>query len=756
MAQSPGNQSSAPEEKKPRKRRKKSDATRDASTLRAATTANLYDFTVDFFTHFGAPPEMLESNTPHGALRVHLPEALATHFGNDELVLVFQRVEAGSGQQLVAHGSKVFDAMLAWLDRQSATSVRRLPLRHAGSELLLQAVHPRNAGIAGLKLSDSREPIYLFYWRITYRADDKREEIYLVALNETGTTLALGIPSEARSSRKRDNSEGMAWLRTVLEASEPILAPMSEGDAAGESGGETAGIKLPPVTQLVRLAEQARKYVTWHADVRCAKHEGEILPRLYKIANRLTGYYEQQMEELTSAQGSGRRDALEEDLARKIAEEVENHRLRVQLELCGYVLLYTPVAVAEMQITDGKRTAPLRVQMDRFTGVLRRPLCTSCGTELSDAILCRNGHVVCDACLRQCQGCGDTLCASCGVAECPVCGKQNCDQCSRACRACGERACNEHLERCPVCYDDVCFACQEVCAECGVRQCRSHLRADAVLNSDGRTRLICASCAVRCPGCQQYSARMATCALSGQRYCRNCLVTCADCGRTVGPGYYGVQASGRVVCRACVRLCASCGHPAERIAHCTACGDECCENCQGSCHVCGDVFCARHIAQVEDCGHWLCTEHALACHVGHERICPTCNGVTCAICDRHFCRHHSTACTICGKYYCSACVDGDSDVCETCGAFITGRLPVVDLRREPVAASPSVRTLLDGAIWLKATNRDLTLYLGTHKNAAKTLVSVRAKPDGSSYITSRRLTWIDLDHLNAYRRSKQK
>lgn len=768
MAQRRKNASPALQEKKPRGRRGKTEASQkaasqEAAALRAASTLGLHAFAIDFFTHFGAPPEFLEGENPHGALRVQLQGALARHFGGEEMVLAFQRVEAGSNQQLVAHGSKIFDAMLSWLDLQSASSVRRLPLLHAGSEPLLKAVRPRNAGITGLKLGDNREPIFLFYWRITYRADDKREEVFLVALNGEGELIATGSPDALAAGKGRNRQRALARLQSALEASEAVMSPASADDTereetesppSGVPGVKSEpAIKLPPVTHLVRLAEQARKYATWHADVRCAEHEGEILPRLFKIANRLTGYYEQQMEELSSTQSTARREALEEDLARKIDEEVENHRLRVHLELCGYVLLYVPVATAEMRLSDGKHAAPLRVRMDRFTGEVVRPHCASCGNDLSDVVLCRNGHIVCDNCTRHCAQCGDMLCVDCGVAACPVCAKQNCDQCGRECRACGERACLEHLAQCPICLDEVCHGCLEECAECGVRQCRSHLRADAVPDKDGETRLICSTCAVRCPGCKQYSAQIDTCALSGQRFCRNCLVQCSECHRTVGPGFYGTMPSGKIVCRDCVRLCAGCNRPAESILHCALCGEECCEACSGKCDVCGEIHCSRHIETVHACGHNVCTRDALACHIGHEVVCPTCSR-SCGICDRPYCTDHHSACALCGKYYCSACVEFESGLCATCGAFALGTLPPIDLRGEPNAVRTDAELFGEPTtIWRKSRNRDVTLYLGETGRKGKVLITVRAKSSGGTYLFTRRLNWIDLDQFSRYRRA---
>ena len=331
----------------------------------------------------------------------------------------------------------------------------------------------------------------------------------------------------------------------------------------GESNadGQPISPKLPPMTHLVRLAEAARKYASYHADLRCVSHEAEILPRLYQTLNRLTTYYGQQIEEVydTFDPSGEKRQTLEEDLERKIAEEVENHRLRVQVVLFSYAILQIPVAVADMVLSDGLREAPVQVTLNRYTGALMRPRCHVCNAPVRAVALGRNGHICCDECLCQCASCQDVLCSDCGVEPCPVCGRENCDGCSEFCWACGRRACVVHIAPCPTCGDSVCLTCQTECGVCGSRQCRSHLRVDCVPASDSSTTLICSECAVRCPGCQQYSAMVDICHASGQRFCSNCLATCARCGNRFGPGYWvESSADGKGYCQNCLQECPTC------------------------------------------------------------------------------------------------------------------------------------------------------------------------------------------------------
>ena len=749
---------------KPARRSRKARAAIAALDPDTIAPPDLRAFTVDFFNLFGGEVTPLDKRK-QPSLRVRLPEALAAHFGEDELLLAFQSVEAGSGQQLVAHGSRTFDRMLAFVEKRSALTVRRLPARHTDSEGLMRAVRPRNAGIANLRLREQPEPRYAFHWRITYRADDKREELYTVVLDEQGALMVFAhpltfeqllaesepMPPPAEAAvRKLDagngagNGDGPQQVATG-EATEDPPEVTSVDDASAEEeplapgAPPRTGPRLPPMTQLVRSAETARKFAVYHADLRCAVHEAEIMPRLFKALNRLTTYYGQQIEEMRddSDPNGEKRVALEADLDRKRAEEIENHRLHVRVELCGYAIVYLPTAVAEMTLTDGAVSAPLRVRLDRYTGAIERPLCHACGSETEDVILCRNGHVACDACTRQCAGCGDVLCAACGVESCPVCGRDNCDECGSACLACGSRACADHQSRCPICGDAVCHACQAACDACGVRQCRSHLRADAVPNFDGSTALICATCAVRCPGCNQYSAHMGTCSISGQRFCDNCLVSCRECGQRVGFGFYVADHDGAAVCKNCVVTCPSCGAVTSDSSPCATCGASTCTNCGRHCAVCGKLYCQEHSEVVAACGHVLCHHHAGICHIGLEPVCTIC-AEPCAICESTYCTQHQSVCRWCGRAYCSRCVGENSGLCLTCGSLLRHGEPV-DIAGEPCSASGDVQHLAHSFIWRRAINRDMAVYAGT-STLGVVLVVARTHKGGKLAVITRKLS----------------
>lgn len=715
---------------------------------------DLRRFTMDYFTFFGGTVRPLDRRK-QGPLEIELPGELVDYFGAPHLRVGFHAVTPGSDMELVAHGSRLFDRMLGLLDRRGALTVQVLPSRHTSSQELLAAIRPLNASIAELKMREETQSRYVFNWRITYRADDKREELYTVMLAENGERIPLADDVTAISTDKQDaltpgsrageiGANGTVSDANAGAASEPVALETLWTDATPlpvelDGNGEPLPPKLPPMTHLTRLAETARKYAIYHADVRCVSHEAEILPRLYKVLNRLTSYYSQQIEEVYSSHDpSGeKRRGLEIELERKLAEEVENHRLRVQVALFSYAIVQTPVAIASITLSDGQQSASVEVARDRYTGHIQTPNCYACGTPTSALALDRNGHICCDDCVCQCGTCQDILCASCGVEECPHCGKENCDQCGQLCWACGERACAEHVQRCPVCGDAVCLACQAPCAECGTLQCRSHLRADAVAAADGSHPLICADCAVRCRGCHQYSAQLGLCATSGQRFCVNCLVTCKSCGKQVGPGFYEQDpATGRTYCNDCLHECPACHALTTATLTCSECGQEGCASCMGRCDFCREPLCKSHLAEQAGCGHQLCSAHRSTCHLCQGSVCPVCFE-PCAICEEYHCHDHVRICRRCDQVYCSECVHR-SGLCLTCAALEDDGVPV-QITQERWAKDEQVVELVPHYRWRRVGNARFLIFVGESSFLSRAVIVVRRSGKGGHVVLARRL-----------------
>ncbi|HRJ42469.1 MAG: hypothetical protein KJZ86_27005 [Caldilineaceae bacterium] len=667
----------------------------------APTTARqhaLRDFALDFFRSFSA---QITERPADGSVWIDLPPALSAHFGKPALHLAFHNAEVTSHTDLVAYGSRLYDQMMDYLDAQGGVTLLQLPRRFQGADQLLRAVQPRNVAVLGLKLAEEEQRIFALNWHITYRSDDKREELYTVVLNSDGLRIPLA----------EDGSDGLT-LERLLQDGEPFTG--EDNDAAPASAP-----RLPPMTHLTRLAESARKFALYHADLRCVAFESAILPRLHKVLSRLTSYYEQQIGEVYDShdpQGEKRR-VLEDDLQRKIAEEIENHRLRVQVRLFSYAILHIPVAQANLTLGDGKRSTTIQVTRNLYTGELTRPACHACGNPLLALLLDRAGHLICDDCLRQCRQCNEILCDRCGLHPCPVCADELCGECSVYCWSCGQRACPAHSSRCPVCADDVCHSCQELCAECGIRQCRSHLRMDGVTGG-----LICRGCAVRCPACHQDSSRLTRCSTSGQRFCNNCIVSCHSCGRAVGPAFATQDPTdGQAYCADCLSACPSCGELVSKRADvgCQICGVAGCGHCAQRCHFCARLLCASHAQACRECGRVLCPEDQTHCALGGEALCPTCNSL-CASCGYSHCGGHTLQCTLCLQAYCAACVD-ESGECETCREF-PARYREMVMPEEPIAADPRIANLMYRHHWIGHSNQRYTIYLGASAWNSQVLV----------------------------------
>lgn len=687
----------------------------------------LFAFTCDYFAQLGATVVQGRS-ADNSQLDVLLPDELAAHFGRQRLDLSFQRAELQSDRELVAYGSRVFDQMMALLDRQSAFTVLRVPARYRGGEALLTAVRPVNASVGRLHMQEQIRFLFGLTWRMTYRADDKRQEIYTIWLDEEGGRITQAGEQNA-----------------TVEALD-LAQMMQDADwVASEHtvDGELPPPKLPPMTQLVRLAERARSLAVYHADVRCVAHEAEILPRLYKVLNRLTTYYQQQIDEVrdSSDPDGTRRRALEADLQRKLAEEVENHRLRVQVELIGYVALETPIAIAEMMLSNGRHEVTIRVQQDRYSGVMKRPACYVCGVQTAVVALDRNGHIPCEACTHVCSACRERVCATCGVEPCPICAAEMCADCGCTCWACGGRACAEHISVCPMCGDAVCHGCQVACAACGVRQCRSHLRADCVVELGGTGELICAKCAVRCPGCQQFSAHTGVCDASGQRFCGNCLVTCRSCARRVGPGFYRRSSADAVpYCMACAVECPTCHSVATRLLACDVCDAVGCASCVARCVTCGRHVCAVHGIVMVGCVHVVCNRDLVDCALCEEIVCPACTAA-CAACGVRACARHTVVCSRCGQEYCISCL-GVGSVCKTCVSVEQyGRL--VACEQLPWLDHPAAGPIASYYQWRVASNLRYDIYWGVGGLASIAVVVVQHGPDGGHVVRVQRMSALD-------------
>ena len=227
-----------------RKPRNRNDAAASKTKVKGKPSthvAPLFGFSVDYFETLGA---QVQANRQTGAetLLVTLPTDLAGHFGQAELSLCFHSDGIEQGHELVAHGSRIFDRMMGYLERRSAFAVQHLPLRHSDGDGLMRSLRPLNASVHDLHIQEQRHFLFVYHWRITYRADDKRQEIYTVVLDQEGRRLTIcdepGATADAID------------LQQILADAQPVELEKNEE-------GHLLPPKLPPVTQMVRLADSS-------------------------------------------------------------------------------------------------------------------------------------------------------------------------------------------------------------------------------------------------------------------------------------------------------------------------------------------------------------------------------------------------------------------------------------------------------------------------------------------------------------------
>ena len=702
------------------------------SLFHSDTQPDLRRFTLDFFSAFGSAATPL-NETRHSPLRVVLGNEPAAHFGRSELLLRFQQGEGADGHELVAYGSRIFDQMIAYLDKRSAVTIQRLPARLTAGEELLKAVSPLNAAVVGLETKQTTRRLFLFTWHITYRADDKQEELYTVAVDEEGNYVP---------PRSGEGRIGWDWQTAWTDAQAVNGAEDEQAEAAR---------LLPPMTHLVRHAEAAHKYAVYYADQRCANLETAGLARLHKVLSRLITYYEQQIDEVYDSNDPlmEQRDGLRADLQRKISEEIENHRLRVRVALSSYAMLEIPAATVVMTLQAGRQRAVVEAQRNLYDGVFTYPACHVCNQPATRIALDRGGHLLCEACVHTCAACSALLCEECGVAACPVCAAENCAACSVFCWACGERACADHVACCPTCGDTTCLACQQACAACGTEQCTGHLRRDAVADARGEVELICPACALRCPACLQFSAHIETCAASGQRFCLNCIVHCRACGKPVGPGFYHVDpAGGEPLCNDCLLYCAACNAIVAEEHACPQCGEACCAACGSACSVCDGLFCGKHVNML-DCGHAVCDEDLALCAMWDDFVCPICSP-PCAICDQMHCPEHTASCHVCRLAYCTDCIDAKG-ICVTC-ARMEEEGVAVDMDSEPCIDHPAVAEIASFYKWQRVENRRYQIYRGKGLFLSTAIVTVEKTATGGRVIDAYEFDLKDLLRVRFWRK----
>jgi len=659
---------------------------RKKAAPKTPTESPLRQLALEFFHLFGADVQANGSSP----ITVALTPDLAAHFGKPALSLVFSTAELSPYHDLVAYGSRVFDRMMTYIANHGSMARETLPAHFP--ELAVSRL-PGELTLAGCDLAHSSGKggwrcLIQFNFHISYRADDKREEVFSVALDEDGQP-----------------------------------AP-NMGDLLQQAAPAAADVAAPKLETLIELAQQAQKLALFHADQQCGEMEQDILPRLHVILSRLVTYYEQQALEIQERgddpdYAANQREALRADLQRKIAEELENHRLRVAVTLFSLAQVMQPTWEHSLTLRSRAGGATLKLPLTRnlYTGQLALPVCHACDLPTAVVGVCAHEHVSCPTCLAHCHACARDICLECGVQGCTVCKELLCQDCAVTCPACGQWACREHAARCPVCQETTCFACQDACAQCGVRQCKSHLVADYLAPG----ALLCADCAVICPHCGRPSAQTAHCDFCGQVFCRGCTDACYACGKIYcQPHLLADPINGGAVCKRCVIPCPHCGMETASLTICAVCGVKQCTSCLQGCAECGTMVCEDHRERCTLCGRLHCELHSDRCHMDGKTVCVA-HSFACPVCGGTVCHGHQKFCIVCSMAYCPDCINLDNGVCATCQQLEDSE--PINLAQEPAGHDPDVAALATAYTWRAASNRAYIVYVGTRLMGQMTLVA---------------------------------
>jgi len=278
-------------------------------------------FARTFFTYFGA------QITAHpDEWTVDLPPRLADHFGKDRLYLVFPRTEGQARElspheDLLVYGSRTLDRMLALLDGQGETARLEFPRQ------ITVAIEPapgpslRQPRFRVIETAVERQNrwLQLFNFRVIYSSDEKEEAVESIVLDEAGQRL----PN--------------------IEARLPQLAPLPKAPTL-PSPLESAKPHLDEATTTVRQQVEAR----------VADLNQQTRARLQKTIRRLTSFYRRLIAEIDSdnpEQDAALKGELEQELQRKINDELDRHRLQVSITPVSQASALLPSVKYNLAIT---------------------------------------------------------------------------------------------------------------------------------------------------------------------------------------------------------------------------------------------------------------------------------------------------------------------------------------------------------------------------------------------------------------------
>ena len=96
---------------------------------------------------------------------------------------------------------------------------------------------------------------------------------------------------------------------------------------------------------------------------------------------------------------------LPDELTRKTDDLFKKYSIRVNIKLCGAMLIHTPAVKVLYQVSVGRKQHRLSMIYNPANKFLDPQVCQSCGSSTFSVYFCRHLHLLCPKCKEQCPVC---------------------------------------------------------------------------------------------------------------------------------------------------------------------------------------------------------------------------------------------------------------------------------------------------------------------------------------------------------------
>lgn len=304
-------------------------------------TADLRSFVLDLLEDLGA--EWLD----RGPLTwVRLPDERAEALEvPSSFCMTFAPDQAGRfDAELVAPGSYMLERMLTAATRRGHWGAAKVDT--PSGDWVVRALAD-----GGVAMPDPRASfpvrlwdawIYVFLFRVTLLADEKRESFHAIAVSEDGAE---------------------SWPESLDLAEAPLVPVPWPADEPQVEGLYTVASR----TLEARLSSNLEAF------------RRDCLSLLEEEVRRVFGYFDRTARELRDAEPSVSEDlvrAIEAERDRRLSEALERYDPKAEARLCGIRAVRVPTA----EVLLPTRHGPIRVRTDPWTRNVRGLSCDGCGS----------------------------------------------------------------------------------------------------------------------------------------------------------------------------------------------------------------------------------------------------------------------------------------------------------------------------------------------------------------------------------------